>query len=103
MAREATYAAKDSLLVALQRANYLAAMLPVDKKQPVEFTPGQSILKQGTRIGVLSASKDGKNYPLLFSDWKSLKAYTDLQVTGRVLPAMRRGLSRCRGTHTQVF
>ncbi|BAV34212.1 hypothetical protein SCL_1921 [Sulfuricaulis limicola] len=84
---ENSTAAKDLLLLELQRANYLAAMLPDGEKPSIGIKPGRTVLKKGTHFGVLSAGKDGKNYLVLFSDWKALKAYTKLEVTGWVLPA----------------
>jgi hypothetical protein len=86
VAAENTAAAKDLLLLELQRANYLAAMLP-DGEKALGTKPGLTVLKKGTRFGVLSAGKGGKNYLVLFSDWKALKGYTKLEVTGWVLPA----------------
>jgi len=84
---EDSAAAKDLLLLELQRANYLAAMLPDGNNKSLGIKPGQTTLNKGTRFGVLSAGKNGKNYLVLFSDWKALKAYTKLEVTGWVLPA----------------
>lgn len=78
---------KDKLLIELQRANLLAAILPDANGNFPAPTTGKLLLPKGTRFGVLSAGKDGKNYLVLFSDWSALVAYTELQVKGWVLPA----------------
>ena len=77
---------KDQLLVELNRANFLAAML-ADELKKTEMEPGRLEIEAGSRFGVLSASSGGKNFLLLFTDWAALRAYTDLQVSGWVLPA----------------
>ena len=87
LAVENSDAAKDSLLAELQLAHFLAAMLPGDNGKFPDSSPGLTQLKKGTRFGVLSAGKDGKNYLVLFSDWNALRAYTNLEVKGWVLPA----------------
>ena len=64
LAVENSDAAKDSLLAELQLAHFLAAMLPGDNGKFPESSPGLTQLKKGTRFGVLSAGKDGKNYQI---------------------------------------
>jgi len=77
---------KDHLLVELNRANFLAAML-ADELKKTEVEPGRVQIEAGSKFGILSASSGGKNFLLLFTDWPALRAYTDLQVSGWVLPA----------------
>jgi hypothetical protein len=59
---------KDNLLVELNRANFLAAML-ADELKMNEVEPGHVQIDAGSKFGVLSASSGGKNFLLLFTDW----------------------------------
>lgn len=86
VARENSDASKDGLLRELQHANYLAAMF-ADGLKAREKSLGQIEIAKGSKFGVLSAGKDGKNYLVLFTDWQALRAYTQGQVSGWVLPA----------------
>jgi hypothetical protein len=80
-------ATRDQLVGELQHAEFLAAILPVDGKNPLAGPPGAKILSKGTQFDVLAAGKDGKSYLLLFTDWAQLRMYTNKNVTGWVLPA----------------
>jgi hypothetical protein len=77
---------KDRLLLELNRAIYIAAMLTDDLKRKA-LEPGLVEIQAGSRFEVLCAAKGGKKFILLFTDWHALKAYSDLQVSGWVLPA----------------
>ena len=86
VAEEGSDASKDELLLQLQRANYLAAMFSDDLK----MSPGEgkeNTIEKGSTFGLLSAESGGKNYLVLFTDWKALVAYTDQKVSGWVLPS----------------
>ena len=52
-----------------------------------EESVGVKKIAKGSKFGVLSAGKDGKNFLVLFTDWRALRAHTKLEVTGWVLPA----------------
>jgi hypothetical protein len=56
------------------------------KKSPSSKV-GETTIQKGSTFGVLSAGKDGKNYLVLFTDWKALQLYTNQKVSGRVLPS----------------
>lgn len=86
VARENSDSAKDELLRELQHANYLAAMF-ADGLKTREKSPGQIEIAKGSNFGVLTAGKDGKNYLVLFTDWPALRAYTQWEVSGWLLPA----------------
>jgi hypothetical protein len=86
VASDGSNAAKDALLLEIQRANYLAAMFTNEMKSTVQG-PGMMRIEKGSRIGLLSAEKDGKQFLVLFSDWEALRAYTTLSVSGMILPA----------------
>ena len=78
---------RDQLVGELQRAEFLAAILPDDGKTPFAGPPGATIVSKGTRFGVLAAGRDGKSWLLLFTDWAQLRMYTNKNVAGWVLPA----------------
>ncbi len=86
VAREPSDSSKDALLKELQQANYLAAML-TDGMKTSTNSLGQVTIEKGSKFGVLTAGKDGKNFLVLFTDWRALRAYTQLEVSGWVLPA----------------
>lgn len=86
VAKDGSDSAKDALLQELRRANYLAAMF-ADGMKTQEKSPGVKEVAKGSKFGVLSAGKDGKNYLVLFTDWQALRSYTQLEVSGWVLPA----------------
>ena len=85
VATDGSNEAKDQLLVELQRANYLAAIL-TDEMKTTGSVPGQLIVEKGSFIKFLTAESDGKRYLPLFSDWRAIKGYTPLDVTALVLP-----------------
>ncbi len=87
VAAENTDDAKDALLAEIQQANYLAAMLTEGLSRSAGDQPGQVTIEQGSKLGVLCAESEGRNFLVLFSDWAAIKAYTDLKVSGWVLPA----------------
>jgi hypothetical protein len=86
VAREGSDEAKDELLKQLLKANYLAAMFADDLKVSSTDSNHQTIEK-GSTFGVLSAESAGKNYLVLFTDWKALGQYTDHKVSGWILPS----------------
>ena len=86
VARENSNSAKDALLRELQHANYIAVMFADDLKAR-ESSPGQVTIEKGSKFGVLYAERDGKTYLVLFTDWQALYAYTQLKVSGWILPA----------------
>jgi len=79
--------AKDALLTELRRANFLAAIL-TDEMKTTSTEPGLTTIEKGSRIKFLAAGKDSKQYLPLFSDWQAIRAYTDLNVSALVLPAV---------------
>lgn len=86
VAREGSDEAKDELLKQLLHANYLAAMFADGLK--VSSADGvQKTIEKGSTFGVLSAESAGKNYLVLFTDWKALGQYTDQKVSGWILPS----------------
>lgn len=85
--REDSDAARDALVVELQRANYLAAIMKNSLKTSRPGKKGEAKIEKGSMLQVLSAQKDGKTYLLLFTDWDAIKAYTSAEVSGWVLPA----------------
>lgn len=87
VATDGSNTAKDQLLFELQRANYLAAMLDVGLKKSPSSKVGETTIQKGSTFGVLSAGKAGKNYLVLFTDWKALQLYTNQKVSGWVLPS----------------
>jgi hypothetical protein len=78
---------RDQLVGELQRAEFLAAIVPDDGRTAFAGPPGATIVSKGARFGVLAAGKDGKSWLLLFTDWAQLRMYTNNKVTGWVLPA----------------
>lgn len=87
VASEGTDDSKDQLLIELQKANYIAAMVDDDLKTSPTNETGQITIQKGSTFGVLSAEKDGANYLVLFTDWQALRAYTENKVSGWILPA----------------
>jgi len=87
VATDGSNAAKDQLIFELQRANYLAAMFDDGLKKSPSSMVGETTIQKGSTFGVLSAGKDGKNYLVLFTDWKALQLYTNKKVSGWVLPS----------------
>ena len=86
VARDGSDESKDELLRQLLRANYLAAMFTEGLK--VSSTDeDQKTIEKGSTFGVLSAESAGKNYLVLFTDWKALGQYTDQKVSGWILPS----------------
>jgi len=86
VAREGSDESKDELLRQLLQANYLAAMFTEGLKVSSAGGNDQTIEK-GSTFGVLSAESAGKNYLVLFTDWKALGQYTDQKVSGWILPS----------------
>ena len=80
-------AAKDALLVELNRATYLVLALDDGHLGRVTKVDRQEALPPGTKIGFLTAGAPGKMNLLLFTDWKAARAYTDAKVIGYVVPA----------------
>ncbi|ENM5732232.1 SseB family protein [Vibrio mimicus] len=86
VAREDSDAAKDELLKQLLQANYLAAMF-TDGLKVSSGDGNQRTIEKGSTFGVLSAESAGKNYLVLFTDWKALSQYTEQKVSGWILPS----------------
>ncbi|WKE66659.1 SseB family protein [Gallaecimonas kandeliae] len=86
VAREGSDEAKDELLKQLLQANYLAAMF-TDGLKVSSDDGNQQTIEKGSTFGVLSAESAGKNYLVLFTDWKALGQYTDQKVSGWILPS----------------
>ncbi|HCE2442470.1 TPA: SseB family protein [Vibrio parahaemolyticus] len=86
VAREGSDAAKDELLKQLLQANYLAAVFTDGLKLSSDDT-NQRAIEKGSTFGVLSAESAGKNYLVLFTDWKALSQYTEQKVSGWILPS----------------
>ncbi|WP_406610964.1 SseB family protein [Agarivorans sp. JK6] len=84
VARESSDAAKDELLKQLLKANYLAAVFTDGLKLSSDGGNYQSVEK-GSTLGFLSTESEGKNYLVLFTDWKALSQYTDKKVSGWAL------------------
>lgn len=85
VAQEGSDASKDELIMQLFQANYLAGMFT----EGLKMTPSdgnQQTIEQGSTFGILSAENAGKNYLVLFTDWKALGQYTDQDVSGLILP-----------------
>ena len=80
-------AAKDALLLELNKANYLAVSVGKGLSEGIASSNGQALLPAGARFDLLMAGKQGKNYLLLFTDWDAIRAYTKEDVTAIVLPA----------------
>lgn len=80
-------AAKDALLLELNKANYLAVSVGKGLSEGMASSNGQALLPTGARFDLLMAGKQGKNYLLLFTDWDAIRAYTKEDVTAIVLPA----------------
>ena len=80
-------AAKDALLIELNKANYLALSVGKGLSEGIASSNGQALLPAGARFELLMAGKQGKNYLLLFTDWDAIRAYTKEDVTAIVLPA----------------
>src|SRR5690606_32244507 len=71
VAREGSDEAKDELLKQLLKSNYLAAMFADDLN--ISSTDGnQQTIEKGSTFGVLTAERAGKNYLVLFTDWRAL-------------------------------
>ena len=87
LARDNSDAAKDALLLELNKANYLALSVGKGLSQGLVATQGQALLPAGARFDLLLAGKQGKNYLVLFTDWDAIRAYTQEEVTALVLPA----------------
>jgi hypothetical protein len=80
-------AAKDALLVELNKATYLALAVDDGHLRRLTKVDRQEALPPGTRISFLTAGDTGKMNLLLFTDWKAARAYSDAKVIGYVLPA----------------
>jgi len=87
LARDTSDAAKDALLLELNKANYLAVSVGKGLSEGIALSQGQALLPAGARFDLLMAGKQGKNYLLLFTDWDAIRAYTKEEVTAIVLPA----------------
>jgi type III secretion system (T3SS) SseB-like protein len=87
LARDTSDAAKDALLLELNKANYLAVSVGKGLSEGIASSNGQALLPAGARFDLLMAGKQGKNYLLLFTDWDAIRAYTKEDVTAIVLPA----------------
>ena len=87
LTRDNSDAAKDALLLELNKANYLAVSVGKGLSEGIASSNGQALLPAGARFDLLMAGKQGKNYLLLFTDWDAIRAYTKEDVTAIVLPA----------------
>ena len=87
LSRDTSDAAKDALLLELNKANYLAVSVGKGLSEGIASSNGQALLPAGARFDLLMAGKQGKNYLLLFTDWDAIRAYTKEDVTAIVLPA----------------
>lgn len=87
LARDTSDAAKDGLLIELNKANYLALSVGKDLSGAIASPQGQAMLPAGARFDLVLAGKQGKNYLVLFTDWEAIRAYTKEDVTAIVLPA----------------
>lgn len=87
LTNDSSDAAKDALLLELNKANYLALSVGKGLSEGIASSNGQAILPAGARFDLLMAGKQGKNYLLLFTDWDAIRAYTKEDVTAIVLPA----------------
>jgi hypothetical protein len=87
LTRDSSDAAKDALLLELNKANYLAVSVGKSLSEGIASSNGQALLPAGARFDLLMAGKQGKNYLLLFTDWDAIRAYTKEDVTAIVLPA----------------
>ena len=87
MADEPTDSNRSKLLLALNGANLLAAIL-TDEMITAETAPGQTIIKAGSLIKFLTAGKDGQSYLSLFTDWNALRTYTNFNVSAMIFPSL---------------
>ncbi len=84
---DTSIAAKNELLKHLQGATFLVAVLSESLKFH-EKEEGKTILARGSHLDVLTAeNEEGLTFLPLFTDWQQLNEYTDLGVSGWVLPA----------------
>ena len=80
--------ARGQLFQAVQGAIYLVAILTDEMKTtPNPDEPGRMTIGQGSTIKFITASKGGKHYLPLFTDWPAIRTYTQQQVSGLVMPA----------------
>ena len=88
LARENSDKAKDLLLVELNKANYLAAILTDEMHTSAPDEHGKTVIQKDSIIKVIETSDaHGNRYLPLFTDWKAIGEYTNKPVSTLVLPA----------------
>lgn len=88
VAQENSDEAKDELLLQLQKANFLAAVFTEGLNVSEGEESGQSTIEEGSTFSVMSAENAGKQFLVLFTDWRALGQYTEQKVSGWVLPSI---------------
>lgn len=78
---------KEALMVQLRQATYLAAALMDELRLTADPAGDTATVEEGSSLKFFADKRDGKTYLILFTDWRSLRAYIKDEVTGYVLPA----------------
>lgn len=80
-------AAKDALLLELNKSNYLVAIFADEMHTSEPDENGQSVIEKDSIIKVLNTSDgNGNMYLPLFTDWDALRKYIDQDVSTLVFP-----------------
>jgi hypothetical protein len=86
-AQTRTPASQDALTIALRTANFLVAIL-TDEMHTTPSGEGQTTIQAGSRIKILTCSDEsGAVHLPLFTDWQSIRRWTDQPVSTLVMPA----------------
>ena len=85
---ETSSAAKDAVLIELNRANYLVAIFSDEMHVSKPDSSGKVTIEKDSIIKVLNTSDEkGNIYLLLFTDWDAIRLYIDKPVDTLVFPA----------------
>lgn len=88
LARDPSEHNKTILLDELNKANYLAAIIPDEMKTTEPDVDGNMVIKKNSLIKIISASDDqGNTFFPLFTDWKEIQSYIKTPVNSWILPA----------------
>ena len=80
-------AAKDALLLELNKSNYLVAIFADEMHTSEPDENGQSVIEKNSIIKFLNTSDgNGNIYLPLFTDWDALRKYIDQPVSSLVFP-----------------
>lgn len=83
-----TAASRQQVAEQLEQATYLVAILDDELRTTPGTAPGQVTLQAGSRFGVLTCD-DGEGGQVLpvFTDWETVRSWTDQPVSALVMPA----------------